>query len=107
MKTADNIKREISCYQGECLTRWTLGKTKTNYIIWLYYIIRLILCIIAQQALLFHGSWNSEHRIEETSNLHQLLLLRAGDDPITFNWLTQRTEYTSPEIQNEMLQVKL
>ena len=66
-----------------------------------------MLCIIAQQALPLHGNRNSEHGVEETSNLHQLLLLRAGDNPRIFNWLTQKTKYTSPEIPNEMLHVKL
>ena len=66
-----------------------------------------MLCIIAQQALPLHANWNSEHGVEETSNLHQLSLLQAGDDPRYFNWLTQKTKYTSPEIQNEMLQVQL
>ena len=40
-----------------------------------------MLCIIAQQALPLRGNWNSEHGVEETYNLHQLLLLQAGDDP--------------------------
>ena len=66
-----------------------------------------MLCIIAQKILPLRGNCNSEHGVEENSNLHQLLLLRAGDDPIIFNWLTQKTKYTSSEIQNEMLQVKL
>ena len=66
-----------------------------------------MLCIIAQQALPLRGNWNNEHGVGENSNLHQLLLLRAGDDPRIFNWLTQKAKYTSPEIQNEMLQVKL
>ena len=64
-------------------------------------------CIIAQQALFLLGNWNSELGVEETSSLHQLLLLRAGDVPRIFNWLTQKTKYTSPEIPNEMLRVKL
>ena len=55
-----------------------------------------MLSITAQQTLPLRGNWNSEHGVEETSNLHQLLLLRAGDDPRTFNWLTQKTKYTSP-----------
>ena len=66
-----------------------------------------MLCIIAQQALPLHGNWNSEYGVEETSNLHQLLIWRASDDPRIFNWLIQKTKYTSLEIQNEMLQVKL
>ena len=64
-------------------------------------------CIIAQQAQPLRGNWNSEHGVEEISNLHQILLLRAGDDPRIFNWVNQKTKYTSSEIQNEMLQVKL
>ena len=66
-----------------------------------------MLCIIAQQALPLRGNCNREHGVEESSNLHQLLLLRAGDDPRISNSLTQKTKYPSPEIQNEMLQVKL
>ena len=66
-----------------------------------------MLCIIAQQALPLRGNCNREHGVEESSNLHQLLLLRAGDDPRISNSLTQKTKYTSPEIQNEMLQIKL
>ena len=66
-----------------------------------------MLCIIAQQALPLRGNWNSEHGVEKTSNLHQLLFLRAGGDPRIFNWLTQKTKYTPPKIQNEILQVKL
>ena len=58
-----------------------------------------MLYIIAQQALPLPGNLNSEHGVEETPNLHQLLLFRAGDDPITFNWLIQKTKYTSPEIK--------
>ena len=53
-------------------------------------------CIIAQQALPLRGNWNSEHGVEEKRN-----------NPRIFNWLTQKTKYTSPEIQNELLQVKL
>ena len=66
-----------------------------------------MLCVIAQQALPLRGNQNSEHGVEETSNLHQLLLWQAGDDPKNVTWLTQKTKYTSSEFQNEMLQVKL
>ena len=44
-----------------------------------------MLCIIAQQALTLRGNWNSEHGVEETSKLHELLLLQAGNDPRIFN----------------------
>ena len=66
-----------------------------------------MLCIIAQQAIPLCGNWNSEHGVEETSNLHSTFTFASGDDPRIFNWLTQKTKYPSPEIQNEMLQVKL
>ena len=66
-----------------------------------------MLCIIDQQALPLRVNWNSEHGLEKTPNLHQLLLLKAGDDLRIFNWLTQKTKHTSPEIQNEMPHVKL
>ena len=55
----------------------------------------------------FRGSWNSEHRVEQTSNLHKRFLLRAVDDPRILNLLTQKKKYTSLEIRIEMLQVIL
>ena len=40
------------------------------------------------------------------SNFIQLLQLRACDDPGVKDWLRKKTnKYTSPEIQNEMLEV--
>ena len=42
---------------------------------------------------------------EENSNFHQLLNLRAQENPEIIEWLRKRDEkYTSPEIQNELLQ---
>ena len=42
---------------------------------------------------------------EENSNFHQLLKLRAQENPEITEWLQKRDEkYTSPEIQNETLE---
>ncbi|XP_068725038.1 zinc finger MYM-type protein 1-like isoform X1 [Montipora capricornis] len=42
---------------------------------------------------------------EENSNFHQLLKLRSQENPEIIEWLQKRDEkYTSPEIQNEMLE---
>lgn len=51
-------------------------------------------------------SWSNKSESEVVSNFHQLLLLRWEDDEMLSNWLSRRTEkYTSPEIQNEMIEV--
>ncbi|XP_072565314.1 zinc finger MYM-type protein 1-like [Paramormyrops kingsleyae] len=44
---------------------------------------------------------------DDSGNLHQLLKLRAEeDDPILLKWLTDRkTMYTSPKLQNEILNI--
>ena len=42
---------------------------------------------------------------EENSNFHQLLKLRAQENPEIIQWLRKRDDtYTSPAIQNEMLE---
>ena len=42
---------------------------------------------------------------EENSNFDQLLKLRARENPEIIKWLRKRDEkYTSPEIQNELLE---
>ena len=42
---------------------------------------------------------------EENSNFHQLLKLRAQENPEIIEWLRKRdNKYTSPAIQNEMLE---
>ena len=42
---------------------------------------------------------------EENSNFDQLLKLRARENPEIIEWLGKRDEkYTSPEIQNELLE---
>ncbi|XP_068735601.1 zinc finger MYM-type protein 1-like [Montipora capricornis] len=60
---------------------------------------------LARQALPLRGDWNTETMCEENSNFHQLLKLRSQENPEIIEWLQKRDEkYTSPEIQNEMLE---
>lgn len=60
---------------------------------------------LARQALPLRGDWNTETMCEENSNFHQLLKLRAQENPEIIEWLQKRDEkYRSPEIQNEMLE---
>ena len=61
---------------------------------------------LARQGLLLRGSWNKEYNIEIDSNFHQLILLRYENQRDLQSWLDQSTDkYTSPKMQNEMLQV--
>ena len=55
---------------------------------------------LARQGLPFRG------HDENSSNFHQLLLLRGEDDERVATWVQKKTDkYTSPDIQNEMLDV--
>ena len=48
---------------------------------------------------------DTETMSEENSNFYQLLKLRAQENPAIIEWLRKRDDkYTSPEIQNEMLE---
>ena len=52
------------------------------------------------------GTWSKLAEEEISSSFHQLLLLRSEDDPSLKNWMAKSNEkYTSPEIQNEILQI--
>ena len=63
---------------------------------------------LARQSLPFRGSWNHEYGSEQNSNFHQMLLVRAEEDPEILQWLKRKqNKFTSPEIQNEMIQVFL
>ena len=45
---------------------------------------------------------------EENSNFHQLLNLRAQENPEIIEWLRKTDEkYTSPEFQNELLEANM
>ena len=59
-----------------------------------------------RQALPLRGDWNVERVSEKNSNFHQLLKLRAQEKQRSLSkWLWKRDDkYTSPEIQNEMLE---
>ena len=83
--------------------RHALGKSKKRKVL------HSILCSIrylALQALpLRRGDWNTETKSEENSNFHQLLKLWAQENPKLIEWLRKDPEkYTSPEIQNELLE---
>ena len=61
---------------------------------------------LARQALPLRGKWSTKTKCEENSNFYQLLVLRAEDNHSLKTWLTKkRGKYTSPKIQNEILQV--
>ena len=61
---------------------------------------------LARQGLPLRGSWNKEYNIEIDSNFHQRILLRCENQRDLQSWLDKSTnKYTSPRMQNEMLQV--
>ena len=61
---------------------------------------------LARQALPLRGNWDTDSASEINSNFYQLLKLRSEENPEISEWLSRRTEkYTSPMIQNEMLEV--
>ena len=61
---------------------------------------------LARQALPLRGNWDKKSKLEIDLNFHQLLLLRCENEKELQTWLDQSTEkYTSPTMQNEMLQV--
>ena len=61
---------------------------------------------LARQSLPMRGTSSKLAEEEINSNFHQLLLLRSEDDPSLKNWMAKSNEkYTSPEIQNEILQI--
>jgi len=60
---------------------------------------------LARQALPLRGDWVPQTTSEENPNFHQLLKLRSQESPLILEWLQkQDNEFTSPEIQNEMLE---
>ena len=59
---------------------------------------------LARQSIPLRGNWNKEDRQETNSNFMQLIHLRAEDDVELVRWLKRKHyKYTSPQIQNEML----
>ena len=62
---------------------------------------------LARQALPLRGDLNTETMSEEKSNFHQLLKLRAQENPEIIEWLRKRDEKHSSldlEIQNDLLE---
>ena len=67
---------------------------------------------LARQGLAFRGTWVSSESDQETggaevnSNFHQLLLLRANDDPTILEYMRRKVrKYTDHSIQNELLKI--
>ena len=59
---------------------------------------------LARQSLPLRGSWDQSANAESNSNFHQLMVLRAEEDPAVLDWLLKKN-YMSPQIQNEMIEV--
>ena len=60
---------------------------------------------LARQALPLRGNWSIETGSEENSNFYQLLKLRAEGNSEILDWLRRKDDkYTSPVIQNEILE---
>ena len=65
-----------------------------------------MIILLARQSLPFRGNWNQEYGSEQNSNFHQMLLVRAEEDQEIVEWLKRKhNKFTSPDIQNEMIQV--
>lgn len=67
---------------------------------------------LARQGLPFRGTWVSSESDQEScgaevnSNFHQLLLLRANDDPTILEFMQLKVrKYTDHHIQNELLKI--
>ena len=64
---------------------------------------------LARQGLPMRGNWVLEEgggACERDSNFHQLMLLRASDDPGILEIMQRKTrKYTDHHIQNELLKV--
>ena len=59
---------------------------------------------LARQSIPLRGNWNKEDRQETNPNFMQLIHLRAEDDGELVRWFKRKHyKYTSPQIQNKML----
>ena len=62
--------------------------------------------LLARQAIPLRGNWKEESAAESDSNFYQLLMLRTEEDKEILKWLDRKQQkYTSPDIQNEMIEV--
>lgn len=65
-------------------------------------LMKIMSCVqfLGRQGLAFRGNES------EAGNFSQLLRLTSGDDSVLLEWLNSRShDYTSPQIQNEMLSI--
>ena len=63
--------------------------------------------VLARQAIPLRGNWDQEECAEKDSNFHQLLIMRAEEDEELIKWLEgKQQKYTSPVIQNEIIEVR-
>ena len=61
---------------------------------------------LARQAIPLRGGWKNESSSEINSNFTQLLMLRTEEDENFVQWLERKQmKYTSPKIQNEMIEI--
>ena len=61
---------------------------------------------LARQGLPLRGNWVSGVSCEQDSNFHQLMLLRANDDPSILDTMKRKSrKYTDHHIQNELIQI--
>ena len=59
------------------------------------------ICFMARQSLPLRGDGEGDN-----SNYNQLLRLRGTDDARVLDWIKRKSDkYTSPEVQNEMLEI--
>ena len=70
--------------------------------------LKILPCVryLARQSLPIRGNWSEESGSEFNANFNRLLLLRCEGDPEMAKWLERKHfRYTSPLVQNEMLEV--
>ena len=71
-------------------------------------LLKILSCVryLAGQSLPMRGNWSENSSSEFNANSNQLLLLHCEGDPEMAKWLERkRFRYTSPFVQNEMLEV--
>ena len=72
----------------------------------LFYCICQNIRFLARQGLQLRGDWVEKQNAEVNSNFNQLFLLRSIDDQNFKDWTSKKQlKYTSPTIQNELLQI--
>ena len=64
----------------------------------------MLIFFLGHQALPCRGNCVSEEKSEFDSHYHQLMLLRAEDDPSVADWMEKR-QFMPSMIQNEMIEV--